>query len=525
MAAGRPNISPSSSPHLQPQPSQKEEYDEDEQQYQQQQQQHIQRPISTVSEVYDLNQAGSSAALGQHHEFEHRGQDEEEVYQRDHRAASPQLDQEHGQGPAVDASQLRDLDAVHPNSPTLNQHQLSKYRAFRLLVMRMATVPRLQIFWGLLALFGNMSWMAITPAYAFRNKLGPTPYSNPSYTFFLIATVGTSLAAIWQSLCPVLIRQSQRSMFPRIINHPATQTTTIVVSVLLTACNFLSWIVLASYKDGAKTNCHEGPNSNVSGYVMQCKGVNVAIVLDVIVFLLWIPISLVIVCGTVERGLWWWGEDDGWAQGDVMTKGANMMSEEEFDMKIGLGGRSRMRRNNGSQERIPHSQVIERPKPAFVTPIASQFQSSGAGTDMEAAEDDFGEGTPSSYRRHHQQRQQPLQQQQQHHQQEQQIQQVPRGLVRKASNTSLAPSLSGRLSSFFGAGWSSGPMPPPEEQPPMPTMPAQYRPERSRLNQEHSMAASETSGEQDGEGAGDKRSIHGDAYATQWHNRRYDDWS
>jgi len=65
-------------------------------------------------------------------------------------------------------------------------------------------------------------------------------------------------------------------------------------------------------------------------------------------------------------------------------------------------------------------------------------------------------------------------------------------------------------------------MPPPEEQPPMPTFPAQYRPERSRLGEEHSKAASEAS--QDAE-AGDKTSIHGDAYATQWHNRRNDDWS
>jgi hypothetical protein len=34
--------------------------------------------------------------------------------------------------------------------------------------MRMATVPRLQLLWGLLALFGSMAWLSMMPAYAFR---------------------------------------------------------------------------------------------------------------------------------------------------------------------------------------------------------------------------------------------------------------------------------------------------------------------------------------------------------------------
>ncbi|KAF9089756.1 hypothetical protein BGX27_002411, partial [Mortierella sp. AM989] len=49
----------------------------------------------------------------------------------------------------------------------------TRWKMFRIKVMRMATVPRLQLLWGLLALFGSMSWMALMPAYAFRNKLAP----------------------------------------------------------------------------------------------------------------------------------------------------------------------------------------------------------------------------------------------------------------------------------------------------------------------------------------------------------------
>ncbi|GJJ75990.1 hypothetical protein EMPS_08348 [Entomortierella parvispora] len=504
LAAGDPNVSP------EPQQQHQEQQQHNHLSQTQPARHRMERPSSQYSghsQVFDLQQGASSAELGQHHEFEHRQGDLPPQERAQDTAAH---DTHHNLG-----SPTFDDDRASP----FPDHPPSKYRDFRLRVMRMATVPRLQLLWGLLAAFGSMAWMAITPAYAFRNKLGPTAYSSPSYTFFLIATVGTSVASIWQSLCPLLVRQSQRSLLPRIINHPATQTTTIVISVLLTAINFFSWIVLASYKDGAKTNCHKGPDSDVSGYVMQCRGVNVAIVLDVVVFLLWIPISIVIVCGTLERGLWWWGEDDGWAHNEGIAKGSNMMSEEEFDLKIGLGGRSRMRRNNRSQENasVAESQMIQRPKPAFVTPIASQFRADGD-TDMGASQDqenaDFGEVTPSSYRRHHQQRQQPQQQQQQQQQQ-------PRSLVHKSSNSSLAPSFSARLSTFFGAGWSNGPMPPPEEQPPTPSLPSQYRPERSRLGEEHSKPASEAS--QDA--AGDKTSIHGDAYTTQWHNRRHDDWS
>ncbi|KAG0269349.1 hypothetical protein DFQ27_003858 [Actinomortierella ambigua] len=359
------------------------------------------------------------------------------------------------------------------------------------------------------------------PAYAFRNKISKTGYSNPSYTFFLVATVFTSTSAIWQSLCPVLVRQSQRSLLPRIINHPWTQTTTIAISVILTVLNFLSWIVLAADADGAKTNCLTDTLSKIDGYVAQCRAVNTAIALNAVVFLLWIPIAVVIVCGTVERGLWWWGEDDGAYAASNIPSGAKMMSEEEFDLKIGLrnGGAARIRSQGGenglSSEHLAYDE-IQVPKPAFVTPIAAQFK---APADIEQGEDDYS-SSPSSYRRHHQQRQQqsrqqpqPQQQQQQSLQQQQQQQQQSRQLGRRSSNQSLAPSFSSRLSTFFGAGWNSGPMPPPAPatEPPVPKVPKQYRPKEPEPEPEPE--------------ALNTAELPADGFATQWHSRRETDWS
>ncbi|KAF9192826.1 hypothetical protein BGZ50_008212 [Haplosporangium sp. Z 11] len=237
------------------------------------------------------------------------------------------------------------------------------------------------------------------------------------------------------------------------------------------------WIILASDKEfGAKTDCESGPLSSRPGYVAQCRGVNVAIVLGVVVFLLWIPISVVIVCGTIERGLWWWGEDDGWAQGETIVGGSNMMSEEEFDRKIGVGGSKQIkRRQTVHPESLTQQQdmvMIQQPKPAFVTPIASQFRSSSAlGLDLEDGnggdgDDDYTTFTPSSYRKHHQQRQR---------------QQESRRLNRRGSNTSL----SSRLSTFFGAGWNSGTMPLPDSEPPMPQIPSQYRQEGTSTPQQN----------------------------------------
>ncbi|KAF9542911.1 hypothetical protein EC957_001427 [Mortierella hygrophila] len=412
----------------------------------------------------------------------------------------------------------------------------TRWKRVRLTVMKLATVERLQLLWGLLALLGTVSWIALLPAYSFRSGLGHGTFSDPSYSLFLVATVGTSFSAIWQSLCPFLIRQSQRALLPRIINHPSTQTATIVVSVVLTVLNFFSWIILAAGGDtGAHTNCMTGPLADRPGYVSQCRGVNVAIAVDAIVFLLWIPISVVIVCGTVERGLWWWGEDDGWAQGEGLVGGSNMMSEEEFDMKIGVGGSKRIKRRQTvfpteeEQAEHPRMVMIQQPKPAFVTPIASQFRSTsgGADDDLENGDDeDFGNFTPSSYRRHHQQRQQQQQQRQR--------------LQRKASTNSL----SSRLSTFFGAGWGADAMPPsssssPTEPvpalPPMPMMPSQYAQENAR---NAAAVAAKTNGgdtvtastkkkkdeekkkkEEDEKEAEEDIPLHGDSYESQWHSR------
>ncbi|KAF9948918.1 hypothetical protein BGZ70_002011 [Mortierella alpina] len=480
-------------------------------------------------------------------------------------------------------STLQGTTAHHTSrgkSPTMSFSNVplaepTRWKSLRLKVMRMATVERLQLLWGLLALFGTMSWLALMPAYAFRSKY-EVAFSDPAYTMFLVATVGTSLSAIWQSLCPFLIRQSQRALLPRVINHPATQTTTIAVSVILTLLNFLSWMVLAADSDrGARTDCIAGRLSHQPGYTAQCRGVNTAIVLDVIVFILWIPISVVIVCGTIERGLWWWGEDDGWAQGETIVGGSNMMSEEEFDMKIGMGGSKQIKRRQTvhpesfaqEQQQQQDRVMIQQPKPAFVTPIASQFRSSSAlgmgrdgghgGGAAEEGDDDEELGfTPSSYRKHHQQRQQQQRQQQE-----------TRRLNRRASNNSL----SSRLSTFFGSGWANGAMPPTDggepQQPPMPEMPSQYRSENNTsspaLTKSRDLSGGHKS-DHSGGGSGHNRSearrtarkkeeravdeeeaskkkkkkeeedeadgqlpepLHGDSYASQWHSRRYDDWS
>ncbi|KAG0286894.1 hypothetical protein BGZ96_009092 [Linnemannia gamsii] len=410
----------------------------------------------------------------------------------------------------------------------------TRWKRVRLTVMRLATVERLQLLWGLLALLGTVSWISLLPAYSFRNGLGRGTFKDPSYTLFLVATVGTSFSAIWQSLCPFLIRQSQRALLPRIINHPSTQTATIVVSIVLTVLNFFSWIILASGGDtGAHTNCQIGPLADRPGYISQCQAVNVAIAVDAVVFLLWIPISVVIVCGTVERGLWWWGEDDGWAQGEAGVGGSNMMSEEEFDMKIGGGGSKRIKRRQTvfpteeDQAEHPRMVMIQQPKPAFVTPIASQFRSTGGefGDDLENGDDEeLGNFTPSSYRRHHQQRQQ---------QQRQRLQ-------RKASTNSL----SSRLSTFFGAGWGTDAMPPPSSSssptepvpalPPMPAMPSQYAQENAR--NAAAAAAGNTGGntvtastrkkkdeekkkEEEDEKAEEDVQLHGGSYESQWHSR------
>jgi hypothetical protein len=264
--------------------------------------------------------------------------------------------------------------------------------------------------------------------------------------------------------------------------------------------------------------------------------------------LLWIPIAAVIVCGTIERGLWWWGEDDGWVHQQQETglkkSGANMMSEEEFDLKIGLGkgrGGGGNNRRNGSQGRLSYyadeEEEAMESRPAFVTPIASQFRTSADEEGgFQGGTGDIGQTAPSSYRQHHQRRQLQHQQQQRQQSQEQVAEeQTPRsigrgggrtggdGLVRKGSTNSMTPSISARLSTFFGQGWNSGPMPPPpapEASPPTRPSPAHHRPIRHDT-------ASDKQDDANGDGASepDKTSLHGVAYTTQWHNRRYDDWS
>ena len=108
------------------------------------------------SQVLDLQQGSSSAELGQHHEFEHR---QEDIPRQEHIQDAVAHDTHHSlESPTFDG----DRASPFPDHPP------SRYRDFRLRAMRMATVPRLQLLWGLLAAFGSMAWMAITPAYAFR---------------------------------------------------------------------------------------------------------------------------------------------------------------------------------------------------------------------------------------------------------------------------------------------------------------------------------------------------------------------
>lgn len=75
-----------------------------------------------------------------------------------------------------------DLDLATPHSDTRSSssttdfssshhtagHDEDKWKHLRLKLMRMATVKRLQLLWGLLALFGTMAWISLMPAYAFR---------------------------------------------------------------------------------------------------------------------------------------------------------------------------------------------------------------------------------------------------------------------------------------------------------------------------------------------------------------------
>jgi len=44
----------------------------------------------------------------------------------------------------------------------------TKWKRFRLLVMKMATVERLQLLWALLAILGTISWIALMPALGYR---------------------------------------------------------------------------------------------------------------------------------------------------------------------------------------------------------------------------------------------------------------------------------------------------------------------------------------------------------------------
>ncbi|KAF9414261.1 hypothetical protein BGZ94_000452 [Podila epigama] len=349
--------------------------------------------------------------------------------------------------------------------------------------MRLATVRRLQLLWGLLVLFSFMAWLALMPAYAFR---------------------------------------SQSDTFSRFINHPITQTTTIIIAVALTVFNFFSWTFLAAHKDaGAKTECQTGTGSDQTGYTTQCHGVNAAIVLDVLVFLCWIPMTLVLVCGRLERVLWWWGEDDG-ANAHVAARGSNMMSEEEFDLKMGFGKRKSGRKNKNKEDVANEDNIcenninavnVQQPSEVYVTPIASQFQSKGLESGHQELNDESEQDigfSPSSYRKHRLEQQQQLS-----------------PLQRKNSNTSLAPSLTARLSTIFGTGWGNGAMPPasPEPSPPpTPRASTQQKQNRrkSRLREEHPKPSSSLEDEQVVDTV-DVR--HGGNYSTQWHSRRDDDWS
>ncbi|KAG0006168.1 hypothetical protein BGZ80_009599 [Entomortierella chlamydospora] len=444
-------------------------------------------PESTNSQVYNIETASAAGYDNQDHDrhdhhdhYDHPNQ-EYPKYMEGHEDIHPQDVHSYEHEEVVSHSNTYADASEH-------LHRLpTRGELFRARVIGMATVLRLRIIWSLLALFGTMSWLSLMPAYAFRNKFEPGTFVNPSYTFFLVATVSTSITALWQSLCPFLIRYCQRTFWPRVINHSATQTTTIVVSSILIILNFFSWIFLAANKDGAKTNCHEGPLSDQSGYVAQCHGVNVAIVMDAIVFLLWTPIAMIIVCGTIERGFWWRRKRDNHERD---------MSQEEYDLKHPA--------HNGSLDNISQYDQSQTAKLAYVTPIASQFKGSDEEIRYENEED----------YENHQQRQQQQQQQPQRQTSRRQQRSEPQNLRHKGSNTSL----SGRLDGFFGAGWSSGPMPPPAPEPEPVPQPG-TRP--SGLREEHFKPSSEIPREQEP----DKTSLNEDAYVTQWHNRRRDEWS
>ncbi|KAK3828303.1 MAG: hypothetical protein J3Q66DRAFT_322346 [Benniella sp.] len=351
---------------------------------------------------------------------------------------------------------------THPEQPR------SKGALFRAKVMSMATVRTLRILWGLLALFGTMSWLSLMPAYAFRNKHDPNGSSNPAFSFFLVATVCTSIAAIWQSLCPFLIERGHGTFWPRIIDHAVTQAATIVISAILTILNFFSWIVLAANKEGGKADCGQGDLDASGGYGAQCTGVKVAIAFDAIVFLLWIPIALVIVCGLIET----------MKIGHRAPHQGTHPMKEEYDLKRADQD------YDESADSLPHAHN------AYVTPIASQFALPEGG---EAALEN-GESRQSS--------------------QSLAVNNQRQKLRHKNSQTSLAPSLADRLSGIFGAGWNSGPMPPPAPAPEPEVKPQQP----PRAHQAFSKAELE-------ESEPDKAPIHGDAYVSQWHSRRYDDWS
>ncbi|KAI8602600.1 hypothetical protein EDD21DRAFT_371395 [Dissophora ornata] len=451
-------------------------------------------PASVHSQVYSLDNVSAVDQQGYYEHTQEEGEGEQDMHQQD-----------------STREEIRSPSVVFTDLPEPPHRPPTRGELFRMRVLGVTTVPRLQVLWGLLALFGTMAWLAIMPAYAFRNKNEQTGFFNSAYTFFLVATVGTSVAALWQSLCPFLIRHGQRSLWPRIINHSATQTTTIVISVILTILNFFSWIILASNKDGAKTSCQEGPLSDRSGYVAQCRGVNVALVLDAIVFLLWTPIALIIVCGMIDKGFWW-SKHDRWAQG----KDPSMMARDEYDLKRA----SRDLRFNASMDNISQLQYdeIQTPKLAFVTPIASHFKSStelNRDSENEEGHDNTTVSVPQQLYQHHQQ--------QHNDQRVQQLrQQDPRRLHRNGSNSSLSPSFGGRLSGIFGAGWGNGPMPPPSvPEPAAPSGSTKHRAGLSRFKDESLKPSSDVLQVPEP----DKASLNGDAYMTQWHSRRHDDWS
>lgn len=113
-----------------------------------------------------------------------------------------------------------DLDVATPHSDSLSSssttefsshhtsgHDEDKWKNIRLKFMRMATVKRLQLLWGLLALFGTMAWISLMPAYAFRyDHLLPkflvnqwccillSSSSSSSYIVYLLSTHASPFA-------------------------------------------------------------------------------------------------------------------------------------------------------------------------------------------------------------------------------------------------------------------------------------------------------------------------------------------